>query len=51
MTSEQAAVLRTLADKLRPHHLLKNGVATRKSEAEYIIATLKAAAEGRDASH
>lgn len=43
MTPQQASALRTLADKLKPHHLVRCGVTTRKSEAEHFIEMLKQA--------
>ncbi len=49
--SMQAAALAVLAERLKPVHLLKNGITSRRSEADHLIEMVKAAAESyRDTS-
>ena len=43
--SLQASAVQVLADRLKPQHLLKHGIASRRSEADHLIAQLKDAVE------
>lgn len=42
--SMQAAALRVLSGRITAHHLIRNGVASRKSEADHLVLMLKEAA-------